>query len=137
MTGWLYIQVFLQSFVLIGCALSVLGCLYVAISECLSNRRAHAGLWVFLSFAGLGIALAAGPFMLDSIPTLDGIKYMSGGKSVGTFEAARYAWVIYAAGTLGYIWVYAQRARWFSIVVPSSIAVFCTWVLWVVSEIHG
>lgn len=137
MTGWLYTQIFLQSFVSIGSALCFLGCLYVAVNEWRAVRRIHAGLWVFLSFAGLGIALAAGPFMADSLPTLEGIEYMAGGRSASTFEAARYAWVIYAAGTLGYIWAYAQRARWFSFLVPSSIAVFCTWVLWVVSEIHG
>lgn len=137
MSGWLYTQVALQAFVTIGGALSCVGCLYVAASEWWAGRKTYAGMWVFLSFAGVGIALAAGPFLMDSLPSLSALSYMAGETRWNTFGVARVFWALYAAGTLTYIWIYTQRSRWFAAPAVLSSTGFCLWILWLVKEIHG
>lgn len=62
-----------------------------------------AGMWVFLSFVGVGIAPAAGPFLMDSLPSLTALSDMAGETRWNTFGAARGFWVLDAAGTLTYI----------------------------------
>lgn len=137
MTAWMYLQVFLQAFVAIGGAMVCLASLYVSYQEWGRHNRALGCLWAFLSLAGLGIALAAGPFLMDSIPTRNGVTYMAGGSSFHTFSIARYSWSAYAAGTLWHIWNYTNRARWFGITVPCLVLSFCWWVMWIVWRLHG
>jgi len=136
-SAWVYVQVFFQAFVVIGAALVSLASLYVCHQEWSRKNRALGCLWGFLSLAGLGIASASGPFLVDSIPTREGLRYMAGGRSFETFSMARYSWAAYAGGTLWHIWNYTNRAAWFGLAVPLTVCMFCAWVMWIVWRIHG
>lgn len=137
MTVGVYVQIFLQAFVAVGGAMVCLASLYVCGEEWARRNRGLGCLWAFLSLAGLGIALAAGPFLFDSMGSAEGLVYMAGNTPLETFSMARYSWSAYAAGTLWHIWIYTSRALWFGISVPACMAGFCTWVLWIVWRVYG